>query len=100
MEDAAEIAAKAMQQGTERISVIDGVEVFTQDADFDLDDDLYIQLHFLLIILLFVLLYSYTFHFIQIYTVGQRLLGVRAKEIYSRPSGVVLAYMELFQLVP
>jgi len=42
MEDAAEIAAKAMQQGIERISVIDGVEVFTQDADFDLDDDLYI----------------------------------------------------------
>jgi len=42
IEDAAEIAAKAMQQGIERISVIDGVEVFTQDADFDLDDDLYI----------------------------------------------------------
>jgi len=41
IEDPAIIAAKAMQQSTDRISIIDGVEVFTQDAEFDLDDDLY-----------------------------------------------------------
>ena len=36
--DPATIAAKAIQQGTERISVINGVEVFTQDAEYDLSD--------------------------------------------------------------
>ena len=37
IEDAATIAAKAIQE--EKICMIDGVEVFTQDAEFDLDDD-------------------------------------------------------------
>ena len=37
IEDAATIAAKAIQE--EKICMIDGVEVFTQDAEFDLDND-------------------------------------------------------------
>jgi len=38
IEDPATIAAKAIQE--ERICIIDGVEVFSQDAEFDLDEDI------------------------------------------------------------
>ena len=38
MEDPAMVTARAMQSSTERISVIDRVEVFTQDTEFDLSD--------------------------------------------------------------
>ena len=38
MEDPAMVAVRAMQSSTERISVVGGVEVFTQDAEFDLSD--------------------------------------------------------------
>ena len=41
MVDAAIIAANAMSQTmiAEKRDVVSGVEVFTQDAEFDLDDD-------------------------------------------------------------
>jgi hypothetical protein len=41
MEDVAVIATRAMHEGIERISIMNGVEVLTPDAEFDLlDDDL------------------------------------------------------------
>ena len=40
IEDAVIIAATAMQESmVSKVDVISGIEVFTQDADFDLSDD-------------------------------------------------------------